>query len=117
MRLASKMFFTSALVIAVLAGVAFAGYRRVVAKEHALLQRGTRAAALRLTDTEARVFAEDVTTNLDELMAATHTRVLKAQAEAARLEASTWTAVLVALGAAVCLALLGTAVVAQRITR
>ncbi|OLB07134.1 MAG: hypothetical protein DMD98_01715 [Candidatus Rokuibacteriota bacterium] len=99
------------------AGAAFAGYRRVVAKEHALLQRGTRAAALRLTDTEARVFAEDVTTNLDELMAATHTRVLKAQAEAARLEARTWTAVLVALGAAVCLALLGTAVVAQRITR
>ena len=99
------------------AGAAFAGYRRAVAKEHALLQRGTRAAALRLTDTEARVFAEDVTTNLDELMAATHTRVLKAQAEAARLEARTWTAVLVALGAAVCLALLGTAVVAQRITR
>jgi len=50
-------------------------------------------------------------------MAATHTRVLAAQAEAARLEARTWTAVLVALGAAVCLALLGTAFVAQRMTR
>jgi len=55
--------------------------------------------------------------NLDGLMAATHTRVLAAQAEAARLESRTWTAVLIALTAAVCLALLGTAVVAQRMTR
>jgi signal transduction histidine kinase len=99
------------------ASAAFAGYRRVVAEEQALLQRGDRARALRLTDADARVFAEDVTANLDELMAATHTRVLTAQAEAARLEARTWTAVLIALGAAVGLALLGTAVVAQRITR
>ena len=50
-------------------------------------------------------------------MAATHARVRTAQAEAARLEARTWAAVLVALGAAVGLALLGTAVVAQRMTR
>jgi len=96
---------------------AFAGYRRVVSEERALLQRGDRAGALRLTDAEARVFAEDVTANLNELMAATHTRVLTAQAEAARLEARTWTAVLIALCAAVGLALLGTALVAQRITR
>ena len=99
------------------ASAAFEGYRRVVAEEQALLQRGERARALRLTDTDARVLAEDVQENLDGLMAATHTRVLAAQAEAARLEARTWTAVLIALGAAVGLALLGTAVVAQRMTR
>src|SRR5213594_986223 len=99
------------------ASAAFEGYRRVVAEEQALLQRGERARALRLTDTDARVLAEDVQENLDGLMAATHTRVLAAQAEAARMEARTWTAVLIALGAAVGLALLGTAVVAQRMTR
>src|SRR5205814_9290990 len=90
------------------ASAAFEGYRRVVAEEQALLQRGERARALRLTDTDARVLTEDVQENLDGLMAATHTRVLAAQAEAARLESRTWTAVLIALTAAVCLALLGT---------
>src|SRR5216117_816536 len=50
-------------------------------------------------------------------ISATHARVLTAQAEAARLEVRTWAAVLVALGAAVGLALLGTAVIAQRMTR
>jgi signal transduction histidine kinase len=39
------------------------------------------------------------------------------QAEAARLEALTWTGVLVALGAAIGLALLGAAVIAHRMTR
>src|SRR5881296_2676420 len=99
------------------ASVAFEGYRRIVAKEGALLERGERGQALRLIDTDGRAFAEEVQESLDALMAATHTRVLAAQAEAARLEARTWTAVLVALGAAVCLALLGTAFVAQRMTR
>src|SRR3989454_1449229 len=127
MRLGSKLFLTSALVIVVLASVgvlhlraasvAFEGYRRIVATEGALLQRGERGQALRLIDTDGRAFAEEVQESLDALMAASHTRVLAAQAEAARLEARTWTAVLVALGAAVCLALLGTALVAQRMTR
>src|SRR5881396_1095399 len=89
------------------ASVAFEGYRRIVAKEGALLERGERGQALRLIDADGRAFAEEVQESLDALMAATHTRVLAAQAEAARLEARTWTAVLVALGAAVCLALLG----------
>src|SRR5207249_2762242 len=74
------------------ASAAFEGYRRVVAEEQALLQRGERARALRLTDADARVLTEDVQENLDGLMAATHTRVLAAQAEAARLESRTWTA-------------------------
>src|SRR5256712_6999965 len=99
------------------ASVAFEGYRRIVATEGALLQRGERGQALRLIDTDGRAFAEEVQESLDALMAATHTRVLAAQAEAGRLEARTWTAVLVALGAAVCLALLGTAVIARRMTR
>ena len=55
--------------------------------------------------------------SLDGLMAATHTRVIAMQAEAARLEALTWTQVLGALGAAVALALLGTAIIAHRMTR
>src|SRR5213592_380898 len=99
------------------ASVAFEGYRRIVAKEGALLERGERGQALRLIDTDGRAFAEEVQESLDALMAATHTRVLAAQAEAARLEARTWTAVLIALVSAVGLALLGTAVVAQRMTR
>src|SRR5213596_464871 len=99
------------------ARVAFEGYRRTVAEEQALLRRGDRARAVRMTDADARSLAEQVQDSLDGLMAATHTRVLAAQAEAARLEARTWTAVMVALGAAVGLALLGTAVIAQRMTR
>jgi signal transduction histidine kinase len=43
--------------------------------------------------------------------------VVDAQAEAARLEARTWTGVLLALGAAVVLALVSTAMLAHRITR
>jgi len=99
------------------ASAAFEGYRRTVAEEQALLRRGDRARAVRMTDADARSLAEEVQDSLDGLMAATHTRVLAAQAEAARLEARTWTAVMVALGAAVGLALLGTAVIAQRMTR
>src|SRR5439155_1307924 len=73
--------------------------------------------ALRLSNGDARTVAEQVQESLDGLMAATQARVLTAQAEAARLEVRTWAAVLVALGAAVGLALLGTAVIAQRMTR
>src|SRR4029453_8690003 len=65
----------------------------------------------------ARVRAEGLQESLDGLMAATHVRVVPTQAEAARLEAFTWTQVLGALGAAVALALLGTAFVAHRMTR
>jgi len=73
--------------------------------------------ALRLSNGDARTVAEQVQESLDGLMAATQARVLTAQAEAARLEVRTWAAVLVSLGAAVGLALLGTAVIAQRMTR
>ena len=88
------------------ARAAFEGYRRIVTEEQALVRSGDRARALRLTDAEARPLAEEVQESLDGLMAAIHTRVLAAQAEAARLEARTWTGVLTALSAAVGLALL-----------
>src|SRR5207244_4127163 len=89
----------------------------IVAEEQALIRRGDRVRALRLSNGDARTVAEQVQESLDGLMAATQARVLTAQAEAARLEVRTWAAVLVALGAAVGLALLGTAVIAQRMTR
>jgi two-component system cell cycle sensor histidine kinase/response regulator CckA len=99
------------------ARAALAGYRRIVAEEQALLQRGDRARAVRLHETDARARTEAFQESLDGLMTATHTRSLEAQAEARHLETRTWTVVLVALGGAVCLALLGTAVIARRLTR
>lgn len=98
------------------ARIAFAAYRRVVAEEHALV-RGRRAATPRLANDQARALAEQVEASLDGLMAATHTRALTAQVEAERLETRTWTAVLVALGAAVVLALVGSGIIARRMTR
>jgi len=86
---------------------AFEKYRATVVEEHALmLRRGDRDRTLRLSNTTARALAEEVEENLDGLMEAVHTRMISAQAEAGRLEARTWTGVLIALGAAVGLALL-----------
>jgi signal transduction histidine kinase len=99
------------------ASASFAEYRRVFETEQMLLQRGDRAGALRLSDTAARALAERVRSNLDGTMAATRSRGIAAQAEAARLETGTWTTVLIALGAAVGLALFGTAIIARRMTR
>jgi signal transduction histidine kinase len=98
------------------ASAAFAEYRRMVAEEHALLRRSDRAQALRLAGTAALVRGEEVQDSLDLLMAATRARILAAQAEAAQVEARTWSAVLIALGVAVGLALLGAAIIARRIT-
>jgi signal transduction histidine kinase len=85
---------------------AFEKYRATVVEEHSLLRRRNRERTLRLSNTRARALAEEVEENLDGLMEAIHTRMLSAQAEAGRLEARTWTGVLIALGAAVGLALL-----------
>ena len=95
----------------------FEEYRRIVMEEHALLRRGDRARASRLTDEAARVLGEQVQEHLDALMAATRERVVAAQADARRLERRTLTAVPIALGAAVGLALLGAAIIARRMTR
>jgi two-component system sensor histidine kinase GlrK len=96
---------------------AFEAYRAKVNEERALIGRGDRAAAVGLAETEARQLAERVEGALDGLMEATHAAVLSSQADAARLEAHTWTRVLAALVAAVLLALVGTAWVALRLTR
>jgi len=85
---------------------AFEQYRTLVAAEQDLLRLGARAQALAVPYSEARTRADEVQENLDGLMVAIHERVLGAQAEARRLEARTWTGVLIALGAAVVLALL-----------
>jgi len=96
---------------------AFADYRRVVTEEQRRVARRDRAGAMRLAETDALVFSGRVEARLDELMDATHARGLAAQAEAARLEVRTWTAVLVALGAAVGLALFASGLVAYGMTR
>lgn len=96
---------------------AFDEYRGLVGKEQALLGRGDAAGALRLSENEARVAFERLMSALESLVDATHARMLAAQVEVARLEARTWAGVIAALGAAVGLALFGTAVVAIRMTR
>ena len=99
------------------ANAAFDGYRRVVAQERALAQMGDHRGAIRLADIDARVFAERVEERLGALTSATHTRVLSMEADTARVEGRMWTWVLVALGAAVALALVGAAFLAHRMTR
>src|SRR5882724_2569312 len=136
MRLASKIFLTSSLVILVLAGVGALSLRALVrtSREQALLaeaaaafdayrgevtseQQPRPARERALQEPRSRVLGERVEEALERLMEATYARVISAQGEAARLEARTWTGVLLALGAAVMLALVGTAVLAYRITR
>src|SRR5437899_3280610 len=95
------------------AAAAFDAYRGEVTSE----QQPPPARERALQDPRSRVLGERVEETLERLMDATYARVVSAQAEAARLEARTWTGVLLALGAAVALALVGTAVLAYRITR
>jgi signal transduction histidine kinase len=98
------------------AAAAFARYREIVLAE----QRRALADAGRwppVGEPAGRALAEQVETSLEALRAATYARVTQAQAEVARLEARTWTGVVVALAAALALALLTTAVIALRITR
>src|SRR5437899_477532 len=99
------------------ASAAFDGYRRIVARERALVQMGDHVGAARLTDIDARLLAERVEERLGALMSATHTRVLSVEADSARVEGRMWTWVLVALGAAVSVALLGAAFLSHRMTR
>jgi signal transduction histidine kinase len=90
---------------------AFDTYRTEVVNEQARL--GTRT----LEEPASRALGEKVDEILERLMEATYARVVEAQAEAARLEARTWSGVLAALGAAVVLALASTGLLAHRITR
>jgi two-component system sensor histidine kinase GlrK len=81
------------------------------------VQQGQRARAQALGESSARVLRERVEADLDALSEATHAAALAAQESAARLEARTWAWVIGALAAALALALLGTAIIAQRLTR
>lgn len=96
---------------------AFEEYQRTVADELELLRQGRRQEALNLSETDGRALVDRVESAAERLIDAIHTGAFAAQAEAARLEARTWTVVLLALAAALGLALLGTAIIAHRLTR
>ena len=95
----------------------FMEYREVVAREQALVARGESAQARALADSSGRALREKVEADLESLSEVTHAAALAAQADAAHLEARTWAGVLIALVAALGLALLGTALIAFRLTR
>jgi signal transduction histidine kinase len=96
---------------------AFDRYREVVAEEHELMLRGRRERALKLAEGDGRVQAERIERALESLVDTIHGAAVTAQADARRLETRTWTGVLAALGAALALGLLGTAIIANRLTR
>jgi signal transduction histidine kinase len=96
---------------------AFERYRGTVGQIQALVGRGERTRALALSEGAARALADRVEATLEALTESMHADVLKAQAEVARLEARTWSGVLVAFGAAVGLALLGSGLIAYRLTQ
>src|SRR5712691_11499867 len=96
---------------------AFGEYRDVVAREQELVVRGESAKARVLAESTARQLRERVEADLETLGEATHAAVQAAQADAARLETRTWAGVLIALVAALGVALLGTALIALRLTR
>ncbi len=95
----------------------FTAYERVVAEEQALVRQGLRERALILAETESSPLIERVESSLGRLMDDIHSAALTAQAEASRLEGRTWTGVFMALGGAVGLALLATALIVLRLTR
>jgi signal transduction histidine kinase len=96
---------------------AFERYRGTVGQIQGLVARGQRTRALALSEGASRALAERVEATLDALTESMHADVLKAQAEVARLEARTWSGVLVAFGAAIGLALLGSGLIAHRLTQ
>jgi signal transduction histidine kinase len=98
------------------ARAAFEGYYATVLGDQARLL-GARRGTASVDASAARRLGEQVETELEALQKATYARVLRAQAEVARLERRTWNGVIVALAAAVVLALVATAVIALRITR
>jgi signal transduction histidine kinase len=95
----------------------FEDYRAVVGQEQALVRRGDRGRARAVADASARPLRERVESDLDTLSEAIHAAALAAKAEASHLEARTWAGVLAALVGALALALVGTAVIALRLTR
>ncbi|HEX6209471.1 MAG TPA: ATP-binding protein [Methylomirabilota bacterium] len=96
---------------------AFERYYNAVVEEQAELLAAPAGPAPVVIDSPTRRLGEQAETEMEALQQATHARVLRAQAEVARLELRTWNGVGVALATALVLALLTTAVIALRITR
>jgi two-component system sensor histidine kinase BaeS len=96
---------------------AFEDYRQIVEEERDLMNRGLRAQALRLVEGEAAARAERVDAALVRTARETALTTEAALQEAARLERRTWTWVMTGLGAATALSLIGTGLVAFRMTR
>lgn len=107
---------------------AFANYRATVGKARELRARGDASGASRILETEARPAIERVAAELDALITLTQAALYETQtqakaalgqakSEAARLRERTWNVVIIALIAAVITALLGTGVIAVRMTR
>src|SRR5262245_12072348 len=96
---------------------ALADYERHVAEARALVLRGQRQQAVALVETQSNALVERVQAVLERLIDDIHETARAAQAEAARLEQRTWTGVMLALGAAVVLALMGAGLLVARLTR
>jgi len=96
---------------------AFGQYRSAVTSERDLLRRGQVQRAIQVSETEARAAFDRVEGGLDRLIETTQSALERSQAEAARLEARTWTTVVIALILAVVGALAGTGLIAVRMTR
>jgi two-component system, NtrC family, sensor histidine kinase GlrK len=99
------------------ARAAFERYYSAVVEEHAKLLADGATATPPVVNSPARQLGEQAETEMEALQQATHARVLRTQAEVARLEQRTWKGVGIALATALVLALLTTAVIALRITR
>jgi signal transduction histidine kinase len=95
--------------------VHFERYRVVVEAEHTRLLRDRRRPAP--AESPGRALGDVVEEHLEGLLNATYSRVIAAQAEARSLESRTWTGVVIALAASVSLALVGTGLIAYRMTR
>lgn len=96
---------------------AFDKYRGVVAEERHLLAKGRRMQALRLVEGEGAARAKVVDDALVRVLRETDATTQAALREATRLERRTWNRVMAGLGAAVGLALVGSGIVAFRMTR
>jgi len=99
------------------ASESFERYYGTVGQIQALLARGQRVRAAALSEGASRALADRIEASLEALTESMHADVLQAQAEVARLEARTWSGRDGGDGAAVGLALLGSGLVAHRMTQ